>query len=216
MEKKPSDYGQPLVFFGLLIFLSAVSYYIEKYLGIGDVIVFVIWAILTLKIFIWISQKGFSYGHPASFFALGFTFTLVGFYIGQTLNIETFIWLVLWTIALLTVRNWINSNPQADKRLFYLLSIQFIALAIMIPLLLHYANQELTVHHVVMKESNLHSVSSALEQGMQSTSDRSGHFNQLLLSTLQHLIFILSVFVAISAWRVGRKQRSETTLTTVS
>jgi hypothetical protein len=185
MEKQQLDYGQPLVFFGILIFLSAISLYVEKYLGIGSVIIFVIWTILTMKVFIWINQKGLSYGHPASFFALGFTFTLIGFYIERTLNIETFIWLVLWVAVMLTVKSWMSANPQADKRLFYLLGIQSIALAVMIPLLLHYANQASTVHQVT-----------------------NTGFDQLLLATVQYAIFILSVLVGISAWRVGRRQLS--------
>jgi hypothetical protein len=229
MEKKQPDYGQPLVFLGLLIFLSIVSYYVEKYLGINSVIIFVIWAILTMKVFMWISKKGLSYGSPASFFALALTFTFVGFYVGHTLNIETFIWLVLWTSATLVTWVWIKNNTQADKRLFHLLSMQSIALAIMIPILLHYANQTLTAHQptqvsqhtehaVVNAEKHLdahHAPSMQThvksEQDVQLTAEANHHFNQLLLSTLQRLIFVFSILVAVSAWRVGRRQTLEVT-----
>lgn len=224
MEKQQSDYGQPLVFFGILIFLSAISFYVEKYLGIGSVIVFAIWAILTMKVFIWISQKGLSYGHPASFFALALTFTFIGFYIEEILNIETFIWLVLWAVAMLIARAWINNHSHADKHLFYLLSIQFVALSIIIPLLLHCANPTLSVqsaaldsHAVAMEQVDSHHVSSPLAEHAAPLTTEIGHpFDQFLLVILQRLIFLLSVLVAISAWRVGRKQLLNTTVATAS
>lgn len=217
MEKQQTDYGQPLVFFGILIFLSTVSFYIEKYLGIGPVIIFVLWAILTMKVFIWISQRGLSYEHPASFFALALTFTFVGFYIGQVLNIETFIWLVLWVIAVLVARAWINNNPRAGKRLFHLLSVQFVALAIIVPLLLQCANQALIAQptvsgHVITEKVDSHhntpssSAHVKSEHDVQLTTEIGHQFDQFLLVVLQRLIFLLSVLVAISAWRARREQ----------
>lgn len=236
MEKKQPDYSRPLVFFGILIFLSIVSYHVEKHLGINNVIVFVIWAILTMKVFMWISKKELSYGHPASFFAFAITFSFVGFYIGHTFNIETFIWLVLWSGVTLAMWNWIRNHPQADKRLFHLLGLQSIALAAMIPILLHYANQQtLAAHspsaevqhavlhvevqpvtaHVAEMEHGSHGSASPQAHAAQdthATAKTNAHFNPLLLSVLQWLIFLLSILVAISAWRVGREETAPATM----
>lgn len=213
MEKQQPDYSSPAFFFGTLISLSVISYYIETYLGIERVITFVIWAILTLKVFIWIEKKGFSAGHPARFFAFAITFTVVGYYMGQTLNVETFIWFTLWVIVTLWIRTWVKNNLQADKRLFYLLSMQSIALAIIVPLCLSYVNpmHENEVPSTVTQAETVspkHTVSSheGSEQVIHSTVNTQNQFKQLLLSTIQSLIFILSVITAISTWRIGRRQ----------
>lgn len=183
-----------------------------------------------MVIFMWIGKKGFSASHPASFFAMAFTFTLVGYYLSNTLNVESFILLVVWTTVALSIWNWLKNKPQADKQVFRLLSVQFIALAFIIPAFLHYANVDLvtqrdlkpTPHHE--KVNSHHEMKSAHETTVSEIkmapaksahSPESAHhhaasasstFNQQLVCFLQRAIFIFSLVVAFVAWRAGNEQ----------
>jgi len=189
---KGIDYGHPFVFFGILIFFSIAGYHVEKVFGIGAFAVFVFWALITGYIFSWINKKRFAYNHPANFFAWFITFSIAGYYIDKMLNPETFIIVILWVIIAQLTLKWFKRNKRADKRLFYLISLIFIALAFLAPILLDYTNSELNaIFHSASGHSSLEGTVSAEE------------LSHILLETLNKVIVFASIAMSLYALRMG-------------
>ena len=140
--KEKSDYGHPLKFFATLGLLCFFSYHIEKHMGMGMVIVLAAWFVITAYMFAKIQNKGLECSHPANFFAWIITFTLTGAYISVYLNAETFVILTFWFVAYRLAARWLQETEEADKRLFNLLSVQFLALAFIAPILLQASNRD--------------------------------------------------------------------------
>jgi len=193
MKKKGIDYGQPLVFFSILIFFSVAGYHIEKVFGIGAFITFVIWALLTGYVFSIINKKRLAYNHPANFFAWFITFSISGYYIDKMLNPETFIVIISWVIIAQLTLKWFENNKKADKRLFYFISLAFIALAIIVPVLLEYTNSDLMFL--------FHSSGHGHAGDVPSTEELS----HILLETLDKVIVFASIAMSFYAFRMGHR-----------
>lgn len=183
----------PLVFFSLMGIFSFLSYHIERILGIGATIIFVIWAITTIYAFNSIKKKQWTYNHPATFFILMATFTITGYYIQKTLNIETFILIVTWLVITYFTVIWLKNNQQADKRLAYLLAMQFVAIAIVMPILLKYVNLELLCKPIV--ETTIE-----MSHEMHMTT-----INQTLLFSFEKLVVWGSLIISYFAFQTGRR-----------
>lgn len=185
----------PLVFFSLMGIFSFLSYHIEHILGISAAIIFVIWAITTIYAFNSIKKKQWAYNHPATFFILMTTFTITGYYIQKTLNIETFILIVAWLVITYFTVIWLKRNQKVDKRLPYLLAMQFIAIAVVMPILLKYVNLELSCAPI---------------ETMVEMSHDAAHIttiDQALLSSFEKLVLWGSLIISYYAFQSGRKNR---------
>ncbi len=184
MEKQQLDYGHPSIFFGILIFLSFISYHLSQLLDMNSIIIFIIWFIITTYIFISIRKKGLAANHPATFFALIITFSITGYYIESVLNIEIYMMLLAWLVLAGFTLHWMKNNPKADKRLFYLLGAQFLALAFLIPLFIQLAQgPAICIEHVA------------------ATHNHEGQFADSLLAAFKYVMVFTSIFVAIKAVR---------------
>jgi len=189
------DYGQPLVFFGILTFFSIAGYHVEKVFGIGAFITFVFWALLTGYIFSLINKKRLEYNHPANFFAWFITFSIAGYYIDKMLNPETFIVVILWVVIAQLTLKWFKRNKGADKQLFYLISLVFISLAFLAPILLNYTNSDLNaVFHDPNRHASLGGTVSAEE------------LSHILLETLNKVIVFASLAMSFYALRTGLRK----------
>lgn len=190
---KDIDYGQPLVFLGIMTFFSLAGYQVEKVFGIGAFIIFVIWALLTGYVFSVIKKKNLAYNHPANFFAWFITFSISGYYIDKMLNPETFIVVILWVVIAHLTLKWFDRNAQADKRLFYFIGLAFIALAILVPVLLNYTN------------SHLLAVFQGIEHSSHEPEFYTERLSHILLETLNKVIVFSSIAMSLYAFRVGHK-----------
>ena len=187
------DYGQPLIFFGILTFFSIAGYHVEKVFGIGAFVIFVLWALLTGYVFSLINKKRLEYNHPANFFAWFFTFSIAGYYIDKMLNPETFIVVILWVVIAQLTLKWFKRNIREDKRLFYLICLVFIALAFLVPVLLDFTNSDLN--------ALFHNADHHFTEGAVSAEELS----HILLETLNKLIVFASIAMSFYALRMGLK-----------
>jgi len=178
--KDQTDLSHPLMFFGILGLLSIIGYRVEQLVGIEVFIKFALWAAIIGYVFLWVKKHQFTYNHPATFFAYLFAFTVIGYYLEKNLNIETFVLLTIWLATTLITWSWLKRGQSADKRLFYVLGMQFIALVFIMIALLHCANPE------------LHAVDAA--------------FKSYLLSMLIKFVTVVSLIVSIRAFVLGRRQ----------
>ncbi|ALG68891.1 hypothetical protein [Beggiatoa leptomitoformis] len=141
--QKTADYGTPTHFFLVMLVFAYSSYHIESLMGLWPVIFITIWALITLLTVVSLKKQALPYDHPKVLFFFLISFTIVGAFIGSILNAESFILLLIWYFITLITLNWLQKNPKADKRLYYLISIQFIALGLGISNFLHYSNLDL-------------------------------------------------------------------------
>jgi CDP-diglyceride synthetase len=170
---------------------SFISYHIEHILGIGAAIIFVIWAVTTIYAFNSIKKKQLAYNHPGTFFILMTTFTITGYYVNKTLNIETFILMVIWLVVAYFTLIWLKRNQKTDQRLPYLLAIQFVAIAIIMPILLKYMNLECLCEPVVHTTS----------EGIHPT------ISQALLSSIEKMMLWCSLIISFYAFKIGRRNK---------
>jgi len=187
------NFTHPLVFFSLMGIFSFLSYRIEHILGIGAAIVFVIWATATIYAFDSIKKKQLSYNHPATFFILMTTFTLTGYYIQATLNIETFILMVIWLVVSYFTLIWLKRNRQSEQQLSYLLAAQFIAIAIVMPMLLNYMNLEQFCEQTITTHALPHETPVTI--------------NEALLNSIENVMLWGSLIISYYALQVGRKTK---------
>ncbi len=187
------NFTHPLVFFSLMGIFSFLSYHIEHILGIGAAIVFVMWATATIYAFNSIKKRQLSYNHPTTFFVLMTTFTLAGYYIQTTLNIETFILMVVWLVASYFTLIWLKRNRKAEQQLSYLLAAQFIAIAIVMPMLLNYVNLEQFCEQITVTRALPHETHVTMSEA--------------LLNSIEKVMLWGSLIISYYAFQVGRKTK---------
>ncbi|EIJ43830.1 hypothetical protein BegalDRAFT_3003 [Beggiatoa alba B18LD] len=234
--EKTADYGTPLHFLAFMLVFAYSGYHLEPLMGLRAVIFITIWAVITLLLVVNIKKQGLSYDHPKVFLISLLTLTIVGAFISSVLNTESFILLLFWYVVTLITLNWLAKNPKADKRLYYLISLQFIAFGIGMASFLHYSNLNLKTictpfmmathaeHHgdasnpeAMMKqhesaEKTEHTVAPASEAHHTASAHSESSYDpakvmSAWLKAFQYLIVLISLWVSLRAFRLGRCQQ---------
>jgi hypothetical protein len=102
---------------------------------------------------------------------------------------------ILWVVLAQLTLKWFGRNTQADKRLFYFIGLAFIALAVLVPVLLNYTNNDLL--------SLFHGAHSSLEHTTHESELYTAKLSHLLLETLNKVIVFASIAMSLYAFRVG-------------
>ncbi len=154
VENTP-DYGTPMQFLiGMLIF-SFVGFHIDAMMGVWTVIGLGIWALLTLHFYVKWRKGGGETGDGGWFGLLIITLSIAGLFLETWLNVESFVLLLIWVVIAAKAYAWLKTTPKADPRLYYLISAQFLVIAIVMPLLMRYVNPVLMG---VCPSTEIHSV----------------------------------------------------------
>lgn len=193
MKQENFSFSHPLIFLTVMGLFSFIGYHVEEMLGIHAVIIFTLWASLTLYVFVQIHKKQLAYNHPATFFAIFTTFTFTGYYIEKVLNAETYILFICWIILAHMTVAWFKRHLQMDKRVFYLLSLQFLTIAFIMPILLKYINIDLLGLCTAAGEVPIAQYTSA-------------QISHAVLNSIEKITLIGSLIVSIYALRIARRK----------
>lgn len=129
-ELAPPDYGTPLNFLIGIGLFSYVGAHLEQLLGIWTVIWVGVWAVITGRYYIQILKQGLGLSHPKTFTVNLLTLSIAGGYLSSCTSVETFTVFLVWGILYFIAAGWLSNNTKADKRLYYLISIQFLVIAL--------------------------------------------------------------------------------------
>ncbi len=129
-ELAPPDYGTPLHFLIGIGLFSYVGFHLEQLLGIWTVIWVGIWAVITRRYYVQILTEGLALSHPKTFTVNLLTLSIAGGYLSSCTSVETFTVFLVWGILYFIASGWLSNNTKADKRLYYLISVQFLVIAL--------------------------------------------------------------------------------------
>lgn len=139
VENTP-DYGTPIQFLiGMLIF-SFVGFHVDAMMGVWTVIGLSVWGLLTLHFYLKWRKGGGKTGDGGWFGLFIITLSIAGLFLEAWLNVESFVLLLIWAVIAAKAHTWLKATPKADPRLYYVISAQFLVIAIVMPLLMRYVN----------------------------------------------------------------------------
>ncbi|OUD13302.1 hypothetical protein TPSD3_11795 [Thioflexithrix psekupsensis] len=143
LAQKETDYGSPSQFLMAMLGFTMMGYYVEALMGVWTMITLTIWFVFTAYFYINWRKCGGTLGDGGWFSLVIITASVAGFFIERWLNVESYVLLLIWTLMASFAYLWLKENTGADARIYYLLSGQFLIVAIIMPLLMRYINPEL-------------------------------------------------------------------------